>query len=70
MSATGQIPASSAALEPPTSVAPPGPRSRPAMRALVPAAVGPAAESLPGFSPLELEFFRRGDELDSPAVAA
>jgi hypothetical protein len=56
-------------LEPP----PPSSRSSAALRALLRPAVGPGVdppEALPGFSALELDFFRRGEELDAPPVAA
>ena len=75
MSANGQILCSSGVPEPPTAGGPPpSSRSSAALRALIRPAVGPglatAAEALPGFSDLELDFFRRGDELDAAPVAA
>jgi hypothetical protein len=69
MSSTGQTRRLPGTLEPPT----PSSRSSGALLALLRPAVGPAveaAETLPGFSALELDFFRRGEELDAPPVAA
>ena len=79
MSANGQILCSSGVPDPPTAGAPPPPSSRSsaALLALIRPAVGPslatasaAPQPLPGFSDLELDFFRRGDELDAAPVAA